>query len=112
VGVFTLGCAPRDREHRVPLDRLADAVVASLDGRALTYGELADACSALRGVHIALRALAVTGKVHIRWDARTLKVLPAHPAEIDEEDARRQLLARFLHWLGPSTALDSPAGPV
>ncbi len=103
VGVFTLGCSPRDREHRVPLDRLADAVVAALDGRALTYGELADACPALRD-RLALRALAVTGKVHIRWDARTLKVLPANPADIDEADARRQLLGRFLHWLGPSTA--------
>ena len=103
VGVFTLGCSPRDREHRAALERLADAVVAALDGRALPYEELADACPALTD-RLALRPLAVTGKIHIRWDARTLTIVPADPAEIDEEDARRQLLGRFLHWLGPSTA--------
>lgn len=105
VGLFTLGCSPRDRERRAALDRLAHAVTAALDGRALTYEQLLDACPALED-RLALRALAVTGKVHIRWDARVLRVLPADPAEIDEEDARRQLLRRFLQWLGPS----SPAG--
>lgn len=78
-------------------------MTAGLDGRALTYKQLLDACPAMED-RLALRALAVTGKVHFRWDARVLRVLPADLAEIDEEDARRQ--RRLLHWLGPST----PAG--
>lgn len=102
VGVFTLGASPRDPDRRAALERAADAVVAALDGRALLYRELEAAGPGLADLR-QLRDLAVTGKVHIRWDASKVWVIPASPAAIDEEDARRQLLRRFLHWLGPAT---------
>lgn len=103
VGIFTLGASPRDGERRRELDRLADSVLAALGGRPLTYRQLEACCPALAHTRD-LRRLAVTGKVHIRWDASTVQVIPATPAELDEEEARRALLQRFLHWLGPASA--------
>lgn len=103
VGVFTLGAAPRDPDLRRRLDDRADAVVAALDGRALSYRQLAAVRPDLRDSRV-LRPLAVTGKLHIRWDASSMRVVPAVPAEIDEEEARRELCRRFVHWLGPATA--------
>ncbi|MDQ6822221.1 MAG: winged helix DNA-binding domain-containing protein [Actinomycetota bacterium] len=103
VGVFTLGSAPRDRERRASLEQLADAVVDALDGRSLSYRELLSACPALPDAN-SLSTLAVTGKVHIRWDASKITIHAATPDPIDEEQARVELLRRFLHWLGPATA--------
>ncbi|HLH99875.1 MAG TPA: crosslink repair DNA glycosylase YcaQ family protein [Acidimicrobiales bacterium] len=103
VGIFTLGAAPRDPELRRRLDDQADAVVAALDGRARSYRELAAVRPDLRDSRV-LRPLAVTGKLHLRWDASAMAVVPAVPADIDEEEARRELARRFLHWLGPATA--------
>jgi hypothetical protein len=102
IGVFTLGMLPRDGEARASLQRAADAVVRALDGRALSYRELAEAMPE-HSIHNTLRRLSATGKVLIRWDASTVQVLPAVPAEMDEEEARRELLRRFLGWLGPAT---------
>jgi hypothetical protein len=45
----------------------------------------------------------VTGRVHIRWDASNIWLIPVERPGIDVEDARRQLTKRFLHWFGPAT---------
>jgi hypothetical protein len=104
VGVFTIGALPRDPERRTALHNLADRVLRVLDGQQRRSREVTAAIPELDTPGMArLRQLSVTGKLHIRWDARTVSVLPAAPPEIDEEDARRELARRFLHWLGPAT---------
>ena len=105
VGVFTIGALPRDPERRAALHDLADRVLGVLDGEPRSSREVAAAIPELdvQGM-TPLRQLSVTGKVNIRWDTRTTTVVPAAPSEIDEEDARRELARRFLHWLGPANA--------
>lgn len=104
VGVFTIGTLPRDRERRAALHSLADRVLRMLDGEPRRSREVTAAIPELDTQGMGrLRQLSSTGKVHIRWDARTVTVLPAVPAEIDEEDARRELARRFLRWLGPAS---------
>jgi hypothetical protein len=49
------------------------------------------------------RAAAVTGRVHIRWDASTIWLIPVERPDIDVEAARRELARRFLRWFGPAT---------
>ena len=105
VGVFTLGAAPRDRGRRAALEQLADAVGDALDGRALSYRELLAACPAVSDANN-LSALAVTGKIHIRWDASKITVRAATPDTMDPDLARVELLRRFLHWLGPATSAE------
>jgi hypothetical protein len=103
VGVFTIGALPRDPERRAALHDLADSVLGVLDGEPRSSREVAAAIPELdvQGM-TPLRQLSVTGKVNIRWDTRTTTVVPAAPSDIDEEDARRELARRFLHWLGPA----------
>ena len=106
VGMFTIGASPRDDERRAGLDALADKVLAVLDGNPMRSRDLVAAVPELNTPGAGrLRALCVTGKLHIRWDARTVDVLPAPPLAGDEEESRRELARRFLHWLGPANAL-------
>jgi Winged helix DNA-binding domain len=97
VGVFTLGTLPRDPHQRAALHLLAEEVLDSLEGMARPTREVA----AILPHPLLLRCASATGKVHIRWDARTITVRPATPADLDEEDARLELARRYLHWLGP-----------
>jgi DNA glycosylase AlkZ-like len=104
VGVFTLGALPRDPEQRAALHDLADRVLRVLDGQHRRSREVTAAIPELDAPGMGrLRQLSVTGKLNIRWDARTVTVLPAVRPDIDEEDARRELARRFLHWLGPAS---------
>ena len=103
VGVFTIGALPRDPGRRAALDDLADKVLRVLDGQHLSSRDVTAAIPELDTPGMGLlRQLSVTGKVNIRWDARTVAVLPAVPPDIDVEHARRELARRFLHWLGPA----------
>jgi hypothetical protein len=99
VGVFTLGTLPRHPEQHAALDQLADRVLSILSGSERPAREV----GAELGHPALLRCSAGTGKVHIRWDARTITVRPAQPADIDEERARVELARRFLRWFGPGT---------
>jgi Winged helix DNA-binding domain len=103
VGVFTIGALPRDPERRAALQDLADRVLQVLDGQHRRSREVIAAIPELDSPAMGrLRQLSVTGKLNIRWDARTVTVLPAVRPDVDEEDARRELARRFLHWLGPA----------
>jgi hypothetical protein len=119
VKVFTVGALPRLPAQRAALDHLADAVLRVLDGQAKTAREVALSLPDLPAPNV-LRLCSVTGKVHIRWDARSTVLVPAvlatvrTPAEpappagmddLDEEEARRELARRFLGWLGPARAV-------
>jgi hypothetical protein len=50
-----------------------------------------------------LRLASLTGRVRIRWDASRSDVVPAPRPDVDDEQARSQLLRRFLVWYGAVT---------
>ena len=101
VGVFTLGSYPRGAARAAEVERLADEIHQVADGRTLKVGEVAGLLG--RTIQTHPRVAAVSGRVHIRWDASNLWLIPVERPEIDVEDARRELAQRFLHWFGPST---------
>ncbi|HYN70510.1 MAG TPA: crosslink repair DNA glycosylase YcaQ family protein [Candidatus Eisenbacteria bacterium] len=100
-GIFTLGSSPRDQGRAAALDRLADDIHRVADGRTLMVAEVASALGHERPLQV--RESALTGRVHIRWDASNIWLIPVERPEIDVEDARRELARRFLHWFGPAT---------
>jgi hypothetical protein len=103
VGVFTLGSFPRDPAQARELDRFVDDIHRVTEGRML---EVREVHSLLSLTHpTLLRTSAVTGRVHIRWDASNIWLIPVERPDIDVEDARRELGRRFLHWFGPATML-------
>lgn len=107
-GVFTVGALPRQQERSRPLVRIGEAVAEILDGRSLSNGEVVSALARRRDLgdqlHFALREASAAGRYRIRWDARTVTVVPAATPMIDPEEARRELARRFLRWHGPGTA--------
>jgi hypothetical protein len=106
-GVFTLGALPRQRERSEPLLRTAGAVVEVLEGRSRSNSEVVAGLAQREGVgerpHFALREACAAGRYRIRWDARSVTVIPAVTPPIDGEEARRELARRFLRWHGPGT---------
>jgi Winged helix DNA-binding domain len=107
-GVFTLGALPRERESSEPLLRTAAAAFEVLCGRSLPNAEvvagLAHLARAGDRPHYALREACAAGRYRIRWDARTVTVIPADTPPVEVEEARRELARRFLRWHGPGTA--------
>lgn len=104
VGIFTLGCMPRDPARAKALERLADDIHRAAKGEMTPVGDVAEQIghrSAADPLHP--RASSATGRVHIRWDASRIWLIPVERPAIDPEDARRELARRFLHWLGPGT---------
>ena len=100
-GIFTLGSYPRDPERAAEVERLADDIHRVAGGRMLKVGEVAEELRHALPTHA--RASGVTGRVHIRWDASNIWLIPVARPDIDVEDARRELARRFLHWFGPAT---------
>jgi len=104
VGIFTLGCLPRDPERVAALERLADRIHRVAKGAMTPVGEVARAIGhPSAGDPFHPRSSSTTGRVHIRWDASRIWLIPVDRPAIDPEDARRELARRFLHWLGPGT---------
>jgi hypothetical protein len=103
VDVFTLGAMPRDARAMDALLSLGDAIDRALGGTERSAGEVPAAIPGIpRDIYI--RSAQVTGRFFIRWDARTVALLPAPHPTADPERARLELARRHLHWLGPSTA--------
>ena len=104
VGVFTLGTYPRDPDRAAALERIADDIHRVAGVRMTKVADV----SGLLGLErpLALRHSSITGRVHIRWDASNIWVIPVERPDIDVEDARLELARRFLHWLGPATRAD------
>lgn len=100
-GIFTLGSAPRDPERVRQLDRLADGVHRVTQGRIVTVREVTGLLGLAHQTHI--RDVTLTGRVHIRWNASQIWIIPVDRPEIDAEDARRELARRHPHWFGPTT---------
>ncbi|HEV2006729.1 MAG TPA: crosslink repair DNA glycosylase YcaQ family protein, partial [Candidatus Limnocylindrales bacterium] len=100
-GVFMLGSSPRDPERVAALDRLADDIHRVTEGRTMIVN---DVSKLLGHAHqTGLRVSGLTGRVHIRWDASRIWLIPVDRPDIDPEDARRELARRFVHWFGPTT---------
>ena len=101
VGIFTLGSLPRSDEKVRALDELADRVHAFCEGKTFLVRDVSSALALEWPTFI--RATAMTGRVHIRWDASNIWLIPVDRPELDPEDARLELARRFVHWFGPTT---------
>jgi hypothetical protein len=102
LAVFSLGVLPDDAKGRHRAQDIAARLGAMLDGRRMAYGEAGDAL----GLNDAnrLRYAAATGTVLIRWEgARQPVVWTVPPPEIGPDQARLELLRRYLHIYGPAT---------
>jgi hypothetical protein len=99
---FTLGRLPDTGGMRRRAEDLAARLHTYLDGRRLGVQE------AGRGLgvhHNALRYAALTGTVLIRWGgARQPTVWTVPRPDVEPLEARAELVRRYLHALGPSTA--------
>jgi hypothetical protein len=101
LGIFTIGAAPTHPGHRAALEALAARVDETLDGRALAPAQVATAMGLASP--IPFRFLSVTGRIKIRWDARTITMFAVAPPQVEASDARRELGRRFLSCYGPAT---------
>ncbi|MGC5168886.1 DNA glycosylase AlkZ-like family protein [Luteimicrobium sp. DT211] len=101
LAVFTLGRLPDDPDGLARAVDTAERLAGVLGDDELDY---ADAARPL-GVHPnALRYAAPTGRVLLRWDgAHRPTVRAAPPPDVDAAAARRELVRRYLHVLGPGT---------
>lgn len=100
VGVFTLGRMPQDPDAAKTLERIADDIHRVCQGSARLVREVDEA---LPDLGHSIRWAAITGRLLIRWDARTIWVIPVERPDIDVRDARVELARRFLRWFGPAT---------
>jgi hypothetical protein len=100
--VFTLGRSPDDPVRRQRGEQLADRLEEFLHGRRMPYGE---AGRALGVQPNELRYAAPTGRVLLRWDGARQPVIWTAPApDVDPEEARQELVHRYLHVFGPATS--------
>jgi hypothetical protein len=100
VALFTIGRLPRDEGLQRLLQELTDRVHAVLAGRTLPSREVG---RALGDRAVTIRGCAITGRIHIRWDARDCEVIPVDAPDVDSEEARIGLARRFLNWFAPAT---------
>jgi hypothetical protein len=116
LAVFTLGALPRDPARAAAMDAFGAAVAEVLDGRPLPRREVVAALPPVlaragvglghdpdRAASMLLRTSAAAARYLIRWDARTIAVLPVERPDADPEAARLELARRFLGWHGPAT---------
>jgi hypothetical protein len=100
--VFTLGRLPDEGAARRRAETIAERADAFLAGRRLPYGEVG------RGIGVnpnMLRYGATTGRLVIEWDgARQPVIRSVPPPTQDPQEARAELVRRYLHVLGPGTA--------
>jgi hypothetical protein len=101
VGVFTLGARPRDPAEAARLDRLADDIHRVTEGETLPVREVQSRLS-LEDRNL-IKGTGPSGRVHIRWDASNIWLIPAERPDVDPEDARLELGRRFVRWFGPTT---------
>jgi winged helix DNA-binding protein len=99
--LFSLGRLPDNAKGRQRAERMAERLHAHLDGRRMTDREAGRAL----GIGNSLRYAATTGTVAIRWEGARAPVIWTVPAaEIDPDEACRELARRYLHIFGPATA--------
>jgi len=100
--VFTLGRQPDDARWRRFGIEMADRLEEFLAGRRMTYSQAGHALGLKPNE---LRRGAFTGRILIRWDGgRPPDVWTVPAPEMDPGEARLELVRRYLHVYGPSTA--------
>jgi hypothetical protein len=101
VAIFTVGRLPTDEKRRREFEQLADRLEAVLAGRRLPFGEPGRALGMQPN---GLRYATTTGRVRLRWDGARQPTIWTVPApDIDPDEARRELVRRYLHVFGPAT---------
>jgi len=99
--VFTLGRLSTNAKKRQFAIETADRLEAFLAGRRMPYGEAGHAMGVQPN---SLRYGTTTGRLRIRWEgARQPLVWTAPPPDISPEDARAELIRRFVHVFAPTT---------
>ncbi len=103
VPVFTLGRMPESGAIRERAQDVAKRLHAHMDGSPpIPFSEVGKAIG-YKDANV-LRYAALTGSVLIRWEgARRPTVWTVPTPEMGEQDARRELVRRYLHVFGPST---------
>ncbi|WP_158566415.1 DNA glycosylase AlkZ-like family protein [Micromonospora craterilacus] len=100
VAVFTLGLLPTDGRKRQAAYEAADAVRDAVGSRDVRKRDVLGAV----GNRVERLLLAcTTGRLRVRWDGRDTLVRVTDPPQVDPDEARRELLRRFLGALGPAT---------
>jgi hypothetical protein len=98
--VFTLGRLPDAVGRRKRAEDIAARVHAHLAGRRLKDNDVQHAL----GIGNAIKYVAPTGTLLIRWDgARTPTVWTVPRPEVEPHEARAELARRYLHLFGPAT---------
>jgi hypothetical protein len=98
--IFTVGRHPDASHRRRVAEDMAARLHAFLAGRQLTD----TVAQKELGVGNAVKYATTTGTVLIRWDgARAPSVWTVPAPEIDPQEARRELVRRYLHVSGPAT---------
>jgi len=100
---FTLGRYPDEERGRRRAESAATRVQALLEGRRLGHHDLGEGL----GVNPnSLKYATTTGTVLIRWEgARQPTVWTVPRPDVEPFDARLELARRYVHVLGPATAL-------
>lgn len=101
VAAFTLGRLPVDGVARRRAEETADRLERFLAGRRMTYRAAGEGL----GVNPnSLRYAATTGRVMLRWEGSGQPVVwTVDPPDVDEQEARLDLVRRYLHVFGPGT---------
>lgn len=91
-GVFTRGRLPFDPERQREIERTADDICRTLDGREV------------RGVGLpGLRDASASGRIALRWTASALYVREITAPDVDPDQARVELCRRHISAFGPTT---------
>jgi hypothetical protein len=99
--VFTVGALPDDPSQTAALNELGEMVREVVaDGPMRTRDVFANLSDRLPDQH-SIRFAQVSGKVVIRWDARTTQIIASEDPTTDLAQARVELARRFVHWFGP-----------
>jgi Winged helix DNA-binding domain len=101
LAIFSLGTMPDHARGRRRAEDLAARLHDLLGGTRMTYGQAGAALGVPPG---SLRYAAATGTVLIRWDgARLAEIWTVPPPDVGPQDARLELVRRYLHIYGPAT---------
>jgi len=99
--VFTVGTWPSDNEQVAALNALGDMVREVVARVPMRTRDVQAALGSRLPEPFVIRIAQVSGRVRIRWDARTTEIIAADDPAIDVDDARLALARRFIHWYGP-----------
>ncbi len=95
--IFTVGRLPADPVARTAIEAEADQICRALGGRC---GGTLDLPAELRP---RLRAATASGRLLVRWDARSIRIRERPRPAIDPAGASAELARRHLHHYGPTT---------